>query len=190
MPEQCLVIGGSAGSLKNIIELLQNISCEHYATIIVIHLPPQTELSFVETLIHSTGKKIEEAIDLSVIKSGGIYIAPGGYHLYIEHDKSFALSMDEKINFCRPSIDVLFSSTAEVFQHNCIAVLFSGANQDGAMGIQKIHQLGGRTIVQSPEDAEVSKMPECAIATGHADFVDKTQNIAITINKLMHEMSA
>ena len=71
--------------------------------------------------------------------------------------------MDEKINFSRPSIDVLFESAADVYQHLLTGILLTGANTDGSRGLLSIQKHGGKTIVQDPSTAQVSEMPMSAL---------------------------
>jgi two-component system chemotaxis response regulator CheB len=89
----------------------------------------------------------------------------------IEKDHSFSLDYSERVNFSRPSIDVSFRSAADAYGKALTAVLLSGANADGAGGLEFVRERGGLTVVQDPETAEVSFMPENAIARGKVDFV-------------------
>jgi len=85
--------------------------------------------------------------------------------------KTIALSNDEKVNYSRPSIDLLFESAVRVYQSNLAGVILTGANDDGARGISLIARAGGITIAQSPESAEFKVMPQSAINTGNVKFV-------------------
>ncbi|MGE8377765.1 MAG: chemotaxis protein CheB, partial [Sphingobacterium sp.] len=96
---------------------------------------------------------------------------PAGYHLLIEPDYSFSLDISEPVQYSRPSIDVTFESAAEVYKENCTAILFSGANQDGAEGLLMIKKYGGSTFVQDPLDAEVPIMPKAAIELNAQDKI-------------------
>src|SRR5690606_35205527 len=107
--------------------------------------------------------RVKEADEKEKIKPGCVYIAPPNYHLLIEKNETFSLSIDEKVNYARPSIDVLFDSAAYVYYDQLIGVVMTGANHDGAMGLKKIKENGGMTIVQDPETAISRFMPEAAI---------------------------
>jgi len=96
---------------------------------------------------------------------GTVYFAPPDYHLLVETDKSLSLSSDEPVLFSRPSIDVLFESAADAYGFALIAIILTGANQDGAKGMHAVVEAGGIALVQSPDGAFASAMPEAAIAT-------------------------
>ena len=107
--------------------------------------------------------RVKEACHSEDIQPGTVYIAPPDYHMLIEDDFTITLNMDEKLNFSRPSIDVLFESAADVFRRNLIGILLTGGNSDGSRGLKKIFDKGGKTIVQRPEDAIASEMPSSAL---------------------------
>ena len=108
--------------------------------------------------------QVKEAEDKETLDPGTAYLAPAGYHLLIEPDKSFSLSVDDKVNFSRPSIDLLFESAADAFGEALIGVVLTGANADGAQGLKAVKRRGGIAIVQNPRTAEASFMPRAALA--------------------------
>ena len=118
--------------------------------------------------------------DKHLIQQGHIYIAPANYHLLVEEDKSFSLSLDAPVLFSRPSIDVTFGCLANVYGNQCIAVLLTGANEDGVDGLRKVRASGGFTMAQAPKEATVSTMPEAAIT---ADVVDRV----VLLNEVVTE---
>ena len=83
----------------------------------------------------------------------------------------FALSVEARVQFARPSIDVLFESVAEAYRDHAIGIVLTGANEDGAAGLAAIKRNGGVSIVQDPEDGEQGTMPDAAIAGVPADAV-------------------
>jgi len=89
----------------------------------------------------------------------------------IESDRSFSLSVDEKVNFSRPSIDVLFESAADAYGAGLIGIILTGASRDGAAGLRRIKQNGGFTIVQDPATAEFPVMPSAALDETEVDRV-------------------
>jgi two-component system chemotaxis response regulator CheB len=95
----------------------------------------------------------------------------------IERDRTFSFSLEEKVSFSRPSIDVLFESAAVTYNKNLIGIILTGANADGAAGLAMIKQYGGVTIVQSPQTSEVSFMPEAAIAASEVDHICDLKDI-------------
>jgi two-component system, chemotaxis family, protein-glutamate methylesterase/glutaminase len=105
---------------------------------------------------------VSEVEDKEPMRAGHLYIAPPDYHLLIE-DGDFALSTDAPVRFSRPSIDVTFASAANALGAGVIGVVLTGANADGAEGLRRIVQRGGRAIVQSPDSAESAIMPAAAM---------------------------
>ena len=89
----------------------------------------------------------------------------------IEMDKTFSLTIDERVNFARPSIDVLFESAAEAYKNKLIGVILTGSNHDGTNGIKVIKEYGGMTIAQDPATAESGYMPASAIAAVQVDHI-------------------
>ena len=172
-----IVIGGSAGSLEVILDITNRLPL--FATviiIIVVHRKIDND-SILENLIaHKTLYAVKEVEDKDAIIPGTIYIAPPDYHLLIENKDTFSLDSTEKIHFSRPSIDVTFESVAEIFTNRVMGILLSGANADGAAGLACIKEMGGHTLVQSPESAEMSIMPQQAINRNIVDrIVEPTQ---------------
>ncbi len=117
-----------------------------------------------------SGLDVCEAGDKDAIEERRVYVAPPDYHLLVEPD-GFALSTDIPVHFSRPSIDVLLESAADTYGPRMVGVILTGANDDGAEGLQRVKRRGGLTIVQDPETAEKRSMPDAAIATGAADHV-------------------
>jgi len=164
MSASAVVIGGSAGALdvlRMIVRALPSpLSCP---VAIVIHLPSHST-GLAELLGADTSLTVKQAEDKEPMTAGTIYIAPPSYHLLIESQRTFALSIDPPVHFSRPAIDVLFESAADVYGASLIGILLSGASEDGAAGLHEIHAAGGTTIVQSPLSAEVPTMPAAALA--------------------------
>jgi len=102
----------------------------------------------------------------------------------IERNKTFSLTIDERVNYSRPSIDVLFESAAEAYKNKLIGVILTGSNNDGTNGIKRIQECGGLTISQDPETAESSYMPASAIATNQPDYILSLEEITALLIKL------
>lgn len=169
MSKYKIFIGGSAGSIMPIISILSSLPIDFKPTItIVVHSNTSHKALMPEVVANCCALKVVEVADKEEINSNTVYVAPCGYHLYVESKASYSLSIDKKEHFSRPAIDLLFTSAAEVFGQNCIAILLSGANEDGAEGLLNIKRLGGLTIVQSPLSAHDGTMPQSAINKGAA----------------------
>ena len=166
-----IAIGGSAGSLEVILGIIKRLPfVSTVIVIIVIHRKSDNDSILEDLLSNKTLIPVKEVEDKDAIVPGTIYIAPPDYHLLIENEHCFSLDSSEKIHFSRPSIDVTFESVAEAFSTRVIGILLSGANADGAAGLARIKQMGGYTIVQTPQTAEIGFMPQQAI---NRNIVDK-----------------
>ena len=159
-----IIFGGSAGSLDVLLKMLPHFPRGDVAYVVVLHRRADVDHLLQALFQKRTTLEVVEVEDKEVIDRNTIYLAPPGYHLLFESRREFALDSSEKIHFSRPSIDATFESASEVFAEKTIAILLSGANADGAQGLLQVRRAGGITIAQDPTDAEVSYMPEQAIA--------------------------
>jgi two-component system chemotaxis response regulator CheB len=175
-----IVIGASAGGIEALDFLLPHIksTCKH-SLFVVQHIGAGSEFSFVKLLNAKCKIKIKEACDTEEIKPGMLYFAPPDYHLLIEKNYSLTLSADEKVNFSRPSIDVLFETAAEAYTNALTGILLTGSNNDGSKGLKRIKELGGKTIIQEPHDAAFSEMPASALTLFTPDKI-------VTLKQLAH----
>ncbi len=165
-------MGCSAGGLEILRVILPELRAElPWPVIVVSHTTADSGGLLADLLSRYCRLAVIDAQDKAPIMPGVIYIAPAGYHLLVEKDKTFALSVDAKVCNVRPSIDVLFESAAEAFAGRLIGVLLTGANEDGCQGMAVIKAEGGLTIAQSPETAFAEVMPRSAITAGVVDLV-------------------
>jgi two-component system chemotaxis response regulator CheB len=179
-----VVIGGSAGSLDVIMNIIPALPLDTGAVfIIVVHRRNDKDSILEHLFALKTRLTVKEVEDKEPIAVNTIYIAPPDYHLLVENEESFSLDSSERVHYSRPSIDVTFESVAEVFRDRVVGVLLSGANADGAEGIESIKKSGGYTIVQNPATAEVSFMPLQAINLGGIDAILDAENIAARIRE-------
>lgn len=173
-----IIIGGSAGSLQVVFHILEHCRPDFRTPIlIVLHRDPQGISKLAELLATKTTLTVKEIEDKEPIEKGCVYVCPPDYHTLIEDDQTFSLDYSEKINFSRPSIDVTFKSGADVFGEKLVCILLSGANADGADGLGYVRSHNGISIVQNPEEAIVSYMPEQALLHGKADFIFRKDEI-------------
>ena len=120
---------------------------------------------------------VVDAEDKQWIRPGTVYLAPANYHLLVERGE-FNLSVDEKVRYSRPSVDVLFQSAADAYGAQVVAVVLTGANDDGAQGVKRVKSRGGLVIVQDPDTAEAPEMPRAAIAAAAVDQILPLDRIA------------
>lgn len=174
-----IVIGGSAGSLKALSEMLPALPRNFPLPImVVVHLPPDKKSMLAEVLQAKCSVEIKEAEDKEPVRPGVVYFAPPDYHLLVEAEGYLALSYDRPELFSRPSIDVLFESASDVYGEKLIAIILSGANNDGALGLKTVVEAGGMAIVQSPNGAYAATMPIAALAECPSAQILSTEQIA------------
>lgn len=187
---RAVVIGGSAGALDVLRAIARTLPSElNCPVVIVIHLPSHST-GLAELLAAETTLTVKQAEDKEPLSVGTIYIAPPSYHLLIEANGAFALSVDSPVHFSRPAIDVLFETARDVYGANLIGVLLSGASEDGAAGLQEIHAAGGTTVVQSPFSAEVAIMPAAALALFEPTYIWSPNDIASGLSRLLSGKSS
>jgi two-component system chemotaxis response regulator CheB len=163
-PTEAVVIGASAGALGALSVILPALPAGfRLPLIVVVHVPPDKRSMLAELFQAKCRIPVREAEDKEPINPGTVYFAPSDYHLLVETEKSLSLSSDEPVLFSRPSIDVLFESAADSYGSALIAIILTGANQDGAKGMRAVAEAGGITLVQNPDGAFASAMPEAAI---------------------------
>ncbi|MBE7177658.1 MAG: chemotaxis protein CheB [Mucilaginibacter polytrichastri] len=182
---ELIAIGGSAGSLPALIQLLAALHDDFtIPLLVVLHRKNDYDSNLSQVIAHRAKMEVSEAEDKENISSGHLYLAPPNYHVLVEKDLSFSLDVSEKVHYSRPSIDVSFQSAAEAFGDKLLAILLSGANADGTEGLQHVRKYGGTAIVQHPEEAQTPFMPEHAIRNNGADYVLHTPEIAAFLNRL------
>ena len=137
-----------------------------------------------ELLTSHSALPVVEAHERGLASGNTVHVAPSGYHLLLEHDRHFALSVDERVCFSRPSIDVLFGSVADVYHAALIGVVLTGANRDGADGLAQIRARGGIAVIQTPTSAKAAAMPQAALDTAGTDYCLPLEQIAPLLNRL------
>jgi two-component system chemotaxis response regulator CheB len=167
MKYEAVVMGTSAGGLFALTTILTALPADFPLPVMVVqHRSKEERTLLEEVLAQKCQIRIRQAEEKEKIEAGAVYFAPPDYHLLIESNRTFSLSSEERVNYSRPSIDVLFETAARVYRKKLLGIILTGANHDGAAGIAQIKKLGGSTIAQNPDSAQFPMMPEAAIATG------------------------
>lgn len=149
-------------------------------------------------MVNSMSRRLDERCPLRVkrayhnmiVEPDTAYIMPGGHHGEVveeDGDVKIILNKGPKVNYARPSIDVLMKSVAEVFDEKSVGTLLTGMGVDGAMGMKAIKEAGGATIAQDKETSAVFTMPRAAIELGCVDKVVPLQNIPDEIVKILEK---
>lgn len=192
MRYEAIVIGLSSGGMNALKLLFSLLPMSFNIPIIIVqHVSALSDNQWIKLLNDKSNLNIKEADEKEKIENGTVYIAPANYHLLIEQNKTFSLTIDERVNYARPSIDVLFESAAEVYEDKLIGVILTGSNNDGSKGVKRIKDCGGFVIIQKPETAESAFMPSSAIATTIPDAVKSLEEIIellINIDKQQEQL--
>jgi two-component system chemotaxis response regulator CheB len=169
---ELVVIGASWGGLGALERVLSGLPRGFRTPIAVAQhrSPDGSSEGLARLLTAHSAVPVIDVEDKQPVEPGTVYLAPPDYHLYVEPD-GFALSVDDAVLYSRPSIDVLFESAADLYRERLIAVVLTGANEDGAQGIAAVKRLGGYTIVQNPVEAERAEMPRAALRAVTPDQV-------------------
>ncbi len=167
-----VVIGGSAGGSSVLRYVISSLPGKFAIPILVVlHRHPSTDGTLAEFLGAGSDLLVQEPCDKQRMVTGSVLVAPANYHMLVDRDGAVELSVDEKVNWSRPSIDVLFESAAWAFRSAVIGVILSGANADGEQGAKAIHAAGGVVIAQDPKEAEFPQMPLSTIQSGKVEHV-------------------
>ncbi|BDG05487.1 chemotaxis protein CheB [Anaeromyxobacter oryzae] len=160
-----VVIGGSAGALEPLRELLHAFPAGYpVPVVVVLHLPRTGPSALADVLGAGCRLAVREAVDKAPLAPGVVHVAPPGYHVLVEAGPALALSVDDPVHFSIPSIDVLFESAAATCGPRVAGVVLSGASADGAAGLAAIESAGGVVAVQAPAGAALPTMPAAALA--------------------------
>lgn len=164
-------------------QLLSGLAPTLQAPVVAVcHTASEDPSLLLQALASASPLPVREAQERHPPLPGTVSVAPGGYHLLIERDGRFALSVDGRVRYSRPSIDVLFESAARCHGPALIGVVLTGANDDGAAGLAAIRSRGGLAVVQDPGEAEVPTMPQAAIQRAGADHITTLAGIAALLN--------
>ena len=175
---KAIVIGGSAGSFQGITKILSQIPQDFPLPIIMcLHRLKHVRNGFIEALSIKSIKDVIEPYDKESIKRGKVYLAPANYHLSIELGHYFSLSTEDMVNNSRPAIDITLGTAAFTYKDKLIGILLSGANKDGAKGMQKIKESGGVTVIQDPAECMIDTMPTAAKSITEIDYTLKIEEI-------------
>lgn len=174
-----VAIAASRGGLKAISKIVSALPAQFPAAIIVVqHLSPDYPSYMAEILSRRTSLRVKHAEDGELLESGTVYIAVPNKHLLVNPNGTLSLSDTPKVNFVRPAADTMFASVAAHFQGRAFAVVLTGGESDGGLGVIAIKKSGGIVIAQDEASCECFSMPQSAIKTGTVDFVVPLDAIA------------
>lgn len=167
-----IVVGASAGGVEALLNIFSGLRIGYRLPIItVLHVPEERRSQLAQVFQARLPIPVKEADDKEDIVPGTLYFAAPGYHLSVEADFSLSMSQEDRVFHSRPSIDILFESAADAYGQRLAGFLLTGANNDGALGLSRIKQCGGMTVVQDPDNAQARTMPEAALALQDPDYL-------------------
>ncbi|MEQ1502433.1 MAG: chemotaxis-specific protein-glutamate methyltransferase CheB [Myxococcota bacterium] len=179
-----LVIGASTGGPDAIAQVLRGLGPSPVPVAIVQHMPPVFTAMFAERLSANLRTRVTEATDGAPLPPGAIVVAPGDHHLAVEaRDGGFVarVTRGPHVNSCRPAVDVLFASAAEVARGGAVGVILTGLGRDGCAGAQRLVDLGGTMIAQDEASSVVWGMPGAVVRAGLAHRIVPLSEVASTV---------
>jgi two-component system chemotaxis response regulator CheB len=179
--EMVVCVGASTGGTEALREMLERLPANAPGMVIVQHMPEKFTAAFATRLNSLCEVEIKEAADGDPVLRGHVLIAPGGLHTLLERRGArYHVSVREGplVSRHRPSVDVLFRSAARVAGANAMGVIMTGMGDDGARGMEEMHQAGAFTVAQDEATSVVFGMPKEAIARNCVDRVIPLSQIA------------
>ena len=168
---QLVSIGCSMGGMQALQTIFETLPKDFPLPITVVQHRYKTSNEGLPQFLRRHSKlNVVDTTDKEWLKPGTVYLAPANYHLLVEKGE-LSLSVDEKVEHSRPSIDVMFESAADAYGSGVVGVILTGANSDGARGADRIKKRGGFVIAQDPKTAESPVMPQAAIDTARVDRI-------------------
>jgi two-component system, chemotaxis family, protein-glutamate methylesterase/glutaminase len=183
MPPRILLIGASTGGPQALNRCLAQLTSviDQAPVLVVQHMPPTFTTILAEHLSRAAGRPAHEAIDGEAVKAGHIYVAPGGRHMrVVRRDGNPVIALDDGplVNFCKPAVDPLFDSAAEVWGGKNLAIILTGMGSDGTRGAATLTAAGGTVIAQDEQTSVVWGMPGSVATAGLCSAVLPLDQIA------------
>jgi two-component system, chemotaxis family, protein-glutamate methylesterase/glutaminase len=191
-PVDAVVIGVSTGGPTALATILSALPAPFPVPIYIVqHMPPLFTDALAQRLTLKTAFQVKEGRDEEILEPGAVRLAPGDYHMTLRFDDETRslrtqLSKGQPVNSCRPSVDVLFHSAAEIYGDRLLAVVLTGMGQDGLKGCELIREKGGQIVVQDEATSTVWGMPGAVAQAGLADEVLPLEKIAGEISRRVH----
>ncbi|BBD61311.1 protein-glutamate methylesterase CheB [Nostoc sp. HK-01] len=189
-PADVVAIGVSTGGPNALATLLSEIPADFSVPILIVqHMPPMFTKLLAERLSSKCQIPVEEAVAGVPLKAGKAWLAPGDFHLIVQREGNqvcLAVHQAPPENSCRPSVDVLLRSVAQVYGAGAIAVILTGMGQDGLHGCQCIREVGGQVLAQDEASSVVWGMPGFVVNAGLADRIVPLEQMAGEIMQRIH----
>ncbi|TWU51936.1 protein-glutamate methylesterase/protein-glutamine glutaminase [Rubripirellula reticaptiva] len=182
-----VAIGSSTGGPNALQTVLTQLSADFPVPVLIVqHMPPVFTKHLADRLNHLSALSVFEASPGDTIQPGGVWIAPGDFHMRIQRvgtEIKTKLDQETPENSCRPAVDVLFRSASEIYGPNLLTVVLTGMGQDGARGSEAVCQAGGKVIIQDQATSVVWGMPGAVSRLGIEDATLPLERIAAEIQR-------
>jgi two-component system chemotaxis response regulator CheB len=173
-----IVIGASTGGPRAVGELLAQLPADFGTCCVVVqHLPALFTAPFAEQLSRHTALHVQETAAGDRVEPGRVLVTPGAFHVLIRPDGRLELQTPGEQDRYRPSIDLAMTSAAESYGADATGVVLTGMGQDGAEGLRRIREVGGKAYVQEPASSVMASMPKRALERAGADHVARPARI-------------
>ena len=180
-----VIIGVSTGGPLTLRELFHELPPVNAAIVVVLHITPEMDFRIAQGLDAAASMPAALARDGEFLRSGNIYLAPGGCHLKLDGNHRIALCAGARVNYVQPSVDVTMLSLTRPASGELIGVILTGMGKDGAEGLRHMKRIGGTTLAQDQKSSVIYGMPKAALDTGAVDFVLPPKGIAAKLVQLL-----
>ena len=178
----CLVVGASTGGPPALRNFLVGLGPDWKLPILIVqHMPATFTTILAEHLDKALPQKVQEAKDGMLIESRNVYIAPGDWHMTIKNDpicKLIKLDQGPQVNWCRPAVDPLFRSAADVYGNHALGVVLTGMGHDGRDGASALVNVGASVMAQDEATSVVWGMPGAVAEAGLAEIIKPIEGLA------------
>jgi two-component system chemotaxis response regulator CheB len=191
---EVVAIGASTGGPNALTELFASFPPDWSVPIVVVqHMPPEFTARLAERLSQKSRLHVREAAAGESISAAQAWVAPGDHHLLVRREARgvrLALNREPPVNSCRPSVDVLFRSAAEVYGAGVLAVVLTGMGQDGLRGCECVQGAGGQVLAQDEASSVIWSMPGAVVQAGLADRVLPLSQLGAEIGRHVQRSQA
>jgi two-component system chemotaxis response regulator CheB len=189
VPIEILAIGASTGGPRALDEVIPQLPGDLGLPIVITqHMPPGFTKKLAEQLDAKSRVRVVEAAHGMPVTAGVCYIAPGDHHMIVVRRGTklqVELHQGPPENSCRPAVDVMLRSVADIYGAAALAVILTGMGQDGLLGCERVHAAGGPVIAQDEATSVVWGMPGAVAKAGYADKVVPIEQVSLTIVRIV-----
>jgi two-component system, chemotaxis family, protein-glutamate methylesterase/glutaminase len=179
---EVIVIGASTGGPGALVRVVSALPAALSVPVLIVqHMPPLFTRLLAERLADASPLRVREAVSGELLQAGDVWIAPGDFHLAVRRDTAgvrLHTHQGPAENACRPAVDLLFRSAAEVYGAGVLATVLTGMGQDGLRGCRKVSEAGGQVVVQDQASCVIGSMPGVVEQAGLADAVVPLDSLA------------